>query len=97
MFQPDVVVLLKEHHSLVIEVASPNTALYDRLVKYDTYARAGVPEYWIVNLETSTVEVLVLEDKHYRSLGRYSGQQMVPSQVVSGLEVAVEKFFVSVW
>ncbi len=109
VFQPDAVVLLKEHHDrlqerhivgapdLVVEVASPSTALYDRLVKYETYACAGVPEYWIVNPETSTVEVLVLEDKHYRSLGRYSGQQMVPSQVVAGLVVPVEKFFASVW
>ena len=96
MFQPDVIVLLKEHGNrlqerhivgapdLVVEVASPSTALYDRLVKYDIYARAGVAEYWIVTPETSSVEVLVLEDAHYRSLGRYSGQQKVPSRVVVG-------------
>ncbi len=109
VFQPDVVVLLKAHADrlqerhivgapdLVVEVASPSTALYDRLVKYDIYAHAGVPEYWIVNPETSLVEVLILESGHYRSLGRYSGQQTLPSQVVAGLEVPVEKFFASVW
>ncbi len=109
VFQPNVIVLLKAHADrlqerhivgapdLVVEVASPSTVLYDRLVKYDIYARAGVPEYWIVNPETSSVEVLILENGHYKSLGRYSGQQALPSQVVAGLEVAVEKFFASVW
>ena len=109
VFQPDVIVLLKAHADrlqerhilgapdLVVEVASPSTALYDRLVKYDIYAHAGVSEYWIVTPETSSVEVLVLEDGHYRSLGRYSGQQTLPSRVVAGLDVSVEKFFVSVW
>ncbi len=109
VFGPDVIVLLKAHADklqerhvvgapdLVVEVASPSTAAYDRLVKYDIYARAGVLEYWIVTPETSSIEVLGLEDGHYRSLGRYSGQQTLPSRVVAGLDVSVEKFFVSVW
>jgi Uma2 family endonuclease len=109
VFQPDVVVLLKAHADrlqerhivgapdLVVEVASLSTALYDRLVKYDIYARAGVLEYWIVNPENSSVEVLLVKNGHYQSLGRYSGQQKVPSQVVSGLDVSGEKFFASVW
>lgn len=46
---------------LVIEIASPSTAIVDRIVKYDIYAQAGVEEYWIVKPDTSTVEVLMLE------------------------------------
>jgi Uma2 family endonuclease len=41
---------------LVIEVASPSTARYDRGIKRRFYQRAGVPEYWIVDLDARLVE-----------------------------------------
>ena len=41
---------------LVIEI-SDTTLLYDRAVKGSLYARAGVPEYWIINLAETAVEV----------------------------------------
>ncbi len=109
VFQPDVVVLLKESREklkerhivgapdLVVEVASPGTAPYDRLTKYDAYARAGVPEYWIVRPDAQTVEVLVLDRATYRSLGIFGGQATLPSRVVPQLPVHVEQFFASVW
>jgi Uma2 family endonuclease len=105
VFQPDLVVVLNEHLSrvaakkiigapdLVIEVASPSTAAYDRLTKYEQYAQAGITEYWIVKPTTHTIEVLVLEDGEYHSLGVFSGQQTLPSWVVPGFSVAAEKFF----
>jgi Uma2 family endonuclease len=37
--------------ALLVEVLSPSTAAYDREVKRAAYARAGVPEYWIVRPE----------------------------------------------
>lgn len=41
---------------LVIEVGSPSTARYDRGLKRRFYQRAGVPEYWIVDLDARVVE-----------------------------------------
>jgi Uma2 family endonuclease len=41
---------------LVVEVAD-TTLAYDRDVKGSLYARAGVPEYWLVNLAKALVEV----------------------------------------
>ena len=41
---------------LVIEVGSPSTARYDRLLKRLGYLRAGVGEYWIVDLDGQLVE-----------------------------------------
>ena len=41
---------------LVIEVSDTSLA-YDRNVKAPLYARAGVPEYWIVDLKGERVEV----------------------------------------
>lgn len=41
---------------LVVEVAQSSLE-YDRQVKGLLYARAGIPEYWLVNLEERCVEV----------------------------------------
>jgi Uma2 family endonuclease len=106
VYQPDVFVVLKEHMDrvrtkrvvgspdLVIEVASPSTAVYDRLTKYETYERFGVPEYWIARDDARTIEVLVLENGKYRSLGVFSGQETLPSRIVPNLPVQVDQFFV---
>jgi Uma2 family endonuclease len=42
---------------LLIEV-SGSSFRKDNTIKREIYAEAGVPEYWIVNLKTSTIEVL---------------------------------------
>jgi len=104
--QPDVFVILSEHFDriadnrilgapdLVVEVASPSTAIYDRHNKLDAYAHAGVAEYWIVDTDARTVEALVLAEAGiYRSLGIFRAKAILPSIVVPGLSVAVEKFF----
>lgn len=41
---------------LVVEVSSPGTARYDRVVKRPAYQDAGVAEYWIVDLDARLVE-----------------------------------------
>lgn len=41
---------------VVVEVLSPSTARYDRQLKRRRYQRAGVPEYWIVDLDARVVE-----------------------------------------
>jgi Uma2 family endonuclease len=103
--QPDVFVVLKKHcdrlrtnrlvgaPDLVVEIASPSTARHDQHAKLDAYASASVPEYWVVNPDTQTVKVLLLEKSVYRSLGTFSGRAMLPSQVVPDLPVSVEQFF----
>jgi Uma2 family endonuclease len=105
VFQPDIVVILNAHldkvaekkiigaPDLVVEVASPSTAVFDRLIKYEKYAHAGIAEYWIAKPATRTVEVLVLEAGEYRSLGIFNGQATLPSRTVPDLNVHVEQFF----
>ena len=41
---------------LVVEALSPSTARYDRGLKRRYYQRAGVPEYWIVDIDARVVE-----------------------------------------
>jgi Uma2 family endonuclease len=42
---------------LVVEVVSPGTARYDRVIKRRWYQRAGVPAYWVIDLDARIVEV----------------------------------------
>ena len=105
VYQPDLVVVLNTHldrvaekkiigaPDLVVEVASPSTAAYDRLTKYEKYAHAGIREYWLVKPTSRSVEVLVLEGREYRSLGIFRGEQTLPSRIVPELPVGVERFF----
>ena len=85
--EPDVAVVLgsfddyKRKHPttavLVVEV-SDSTLLQDRTVKAGVYARAGIEEYWIVNLPDNVLEVhrqpAPMADQplghHYRSIVR---------------------------
>lgn len=41
---------------LVVEVLSPSTARYDRILKRRLCQRTGVPEYWIVDLDARVME-----------------------------------------
>ena len=103
--QPDLIVILDTNQGvitpsrivgppdLLIEIASPGTVGYDRRSKQDAYARAGVPEYWIADPMAQTIEVLVLDQGSYRSLGVFHGKVMLPSKVVPGLPVRAEQFF----
>lgn len=104
--QPDVLLVLATNSSiitdtriigapdLVVEVASPGTAGYDRRQKQNAYARAGVKEYWIVDTIAQTVEVLCLAQHEYQPLGIFQGKVTLPSSVVPGFPVRVEQFFV---
>ena len=48
----------------------------------------------MVHPQEKTVEVLVLEDGGYQSLGIFKGKDTLPSRVALGItDVAVEQFF----
>ncbi len=79
---------------LLIEIASPGTAAYDRREKQDAYALSGVPEYWWVNPASRTVEVLTLDAPgKYRPLRLVEGQASIPSLQLPGLQFPVESIF----
>ena len=41
---------------LAIEIISPSSVRIDRIVKRDFYLDAGVPEYWILDLDAGIIE-----------------------------------------
>ena len=105
VFEPDVVVVLNANldkvatkriigaPDLVVEIASPSTAVVDRVTKYEIYAHSGISEYWIVKPTSRTIEVLILENGEYYSAGIFRGDQLLPSRIVPELPVRVEQFF----
>jgi Uma2 family endonuclease len=90
--QPDVVLLRPrpdyyetalpgpEHVLLLIEVGDASLA-YDRGVKLRLYAHAGIPEVWVVDLETNRVEVHLepARDGYRRSDTRGPGDRLAPA------------------
>lgn len=54
---------------LIAEVLSPNNPTHDTVIKRGLYARAGVPEYWIIHREAREVLVLTQPDA---SLSEYA-------------------------
>jgi Uma2 family endonuclease len=50
---------------LIIEILSPSTKSKDTVRKFNLYLDAGVREYWIVDPDTETVQVYVLENGRY--------------------------------
>jgi Uma2 family endonuclease len=62
---------------LLIEVAESSLA-YDRTVKLGLYAAAGVPEYWVVDAESCTVETFRTPiGGGYRDSRRYSRDELI--------------------
>jgi len=103
--QPDVLVILNANMSkisgkrimgapdLVIEVASPSTARYDRREKLDAYARSGVTEYWIAEPTSCTIEILTIEVGIYHSHGIFEGKMPLSSKVIPDFPILVEQLF----
>ncbi len=67
---------------LLIEVAGSSLSK-DRVIKNEIYAEAGVPEYWIVDLRTSTVDVLTQpgRDGYTKQVRRAAGDVLRPRRL----------------
>jgi Uma2 family endonuclease len=104
--QPDVAVLRPRGDSyshslataadilLLIEVA--DTSLdYDRNVKVPLYARAGIPEVWVINLAAETVEVYTQpgDPTYQRVQTRKKGDVLTPT-TLPDVTLSVDQLFV---
>lgn len=78
---------------LIIEVISPSSTRIDRVVKFTAYEQAGVAEYWIANPHTRAVEVYTLSAGEYALLGEYTGDDVIGSAVLEGLEIVTSSLF----
>jgi len=99
--EPDVAVVKPDPHEydlnhptpsdvlLLIEVAL-SSAAYDRDVKLPLYARAGVPEFWLVDLKGDSIERRSAPDPDagvYRSVAHFQRSEVVSSTILPQLMV----------
>jgi len=80
---------------LVIEILSEATAKRDRTYKRALYARHGVKEYWLVDPDTKTVEVLELHEQGFSRVARYACKEKAPlkSPLLAGLSIDLGEVF----
>ena len=79
--------------ALAIEVLSPSTAHRDRTFKRALYARHGVREFWLVDTDTRTIEVLQLDEEGYQTVGTYSAGQTLTSPTLTGFTLNIDDLF----
>lgn len=89
VLQPDILVVrsgnlqmienqwIKGAPDLVVEIISRTSSTRDRETKPAIYARAGVPELWLVDIKLQRIEIYQLENQTYKlnSLIERAGQE----------------------
>jgi Uma2 family endonuclease len=78
---------------LVAEIISPGGRTRDRIEKRDLYEQYGVKEYWIIDPEAETVDVLFLEEGQYRLAVRGCRGESAASRLLDGFVVEVHRLF----
>jgi Uma2 family endonuclease len=78
---------------LVIEILSPSSRRHDRIVKLDLYQRAGVREYWVVNPEDRTVQVMLLKDSYLLPVEDYGREDMAKVNILEDCAIDLSKVF----
>ena len=105
--QPDVAYIAQERLAiiqqaimgpadLVAEVVSLGGRHCDRIEKRDLYEQHGVKEYWIIDPEPGTVDVLFLESGTYQLVMRVTRGQVAASRLLSGFAVEVDSLWPAV-
>ncbi|PSL57941.1 Uma2 family endonuclease [Saccharothrix carnea] len=72
-FNPDDVLL-------AVEIVSPGTGGTDRVMKPAEYAAAGIPHYWLVEIDDPvTLTAFTLVDGYYERVGGGTGKVEIPN------------------
>ena len=100
--QPDIVVVCDQNKlekrgcagapDMVIEILSPSTAWLDKHKKLQVYRKAGVREYWMVDLDTKTISVHILKEGEY-VISTYGDTDTAPVYVLDGLSIDLPDVF----
>ncbi len=78
---------------LVVEILSPSTGQRDLGLKRNLYARYGVREYWIVDPDAKTIEVLSLTETGYRTDAVVPWTGTLNSPLFPALDLALTHIF----
>src|SRR5439155_25909252 len=78
---------------LVVEIVCAGTAFRDAGIEQKLYARAGVKEYWIVDPEARTIDVMALGPHGYLLVGVYRKEETLQSPPLPGLAIPLGRIF----
>ena len=98
--QPDVAFISKQRLDIIkrvimgpvdlaAEVVSLHGRTRDRIEKRDLYEQYGVKEYWIIDPEAQTIDVLAQENGAYKLAMRAGAGEIARSQLLPGFEIQV--------
>jgi Uma2 family endonuclease len=104
--EPDLLLALRQHADLmgerfwtgadlVMEIVGPGGKAHRRDLKEKRrdYAKAGIPEYWIVDPRQETITVLRLAGESYSAHGDFSRGEIATSRLLPGFTVDVTAAF----
>jgi Uma2 family endonuclease len=65
---------------------------HDKFLKFNKYQRAGVREYWIIDPDSKTAQVHILENGRY-FISSFSETDTIPVNVLEGCEISLSDVF----
>lgn len=78
----------------VCEVVSPSDPRRDTIIKYRDYARAGIPYYWLVDLEARSLTALRLVNEHYTVQAEGKAGESLRAEPFELVEIEVGSLFI---
>ena len=104
-FQPDLIVVLNEHASilteagavgvpdLIVEILSPKTRRLDLLNKKRVYAAKGVPELWIIDPEPRIVSIHSFAEGSTESVSEIAESGVLTTPLLPGLSISAQLLY----
>lgn len=106
ILQPDILYLARDNQSsreqgdglfgtpdLVVEILSPSSLKRDTVEKRLLYSAHGVLEYWIVDPDTETIEILTQQGTGLEIWQRFTKEGQLTSALFPGLQVDLSTVF----
>lgn len=78
---------------LVVEALSPSTEARDRGIKMRRYAAAGIPHYWLLNVEAHVLEPYRLGEGGYELVGVFGPGSTFEPELFPGLVISIDALF----
>lgn len=80
---------------LVVEIHSPSTKRRDLEIKRMLYARAGIPQYWLVDPIARSLVVLELAGEEYREVVRHGADDVFRPTLFPGLAIELSEIWLT--
>jgi Uma2 family endonuclease len=78
---------------LAVEIISRGTRQKDMILKRDLYGKFGVREYWIVDPDARTVEILTWTSRGMQTWKIFPGEAALSSPGLPGIEIPLGEVF----